>query len=162
MEADQFSLANIPFGIARSSTHPNQSVVTRLGNTVIFLVGLCDAGLLPTLPSETTKTFYQVCCFHGPWVETSTEMPEKADSKCIRRFAQGQPASHAGCFAGTSKESPTATRAKCRANFLDNASPSSGRWRFYRLFLLQGTPLERQQGHRRRLQLTADVFQVPH
>lgn len=60
MDADHFSLANIPFGIATSRKHPKKSVVTRLENNVIFLLDLCDAGHLPTLSYATVKTFYEV------------------------------------------------------------------------------------------------------
>ena len=60
MDADHFSLTNIPFGIATSSIHPRKLVVTRLENNVIFLSELCAAGLLPTLSHATVKTFSEV------------------------------------------------------------------------------------------------------
>lgn len=60
MDADHFSVANIPFGIGTSRKHPKKSVVTRLENKVIFLQELCKAGLLPTLSKTTVKTFSEV------------------------------------------------------------------------------------------------------
>lgn len=60
MDADHFSLANIPFGVATSRQHRTKSVVTRFENNVIFLQELYEAGLLPTLSSATVKTFSEV------------------------------------------------------------------------------------------------------
>ena len=38
--AEHFSLANLPYGIASSSAHPEKAVATRLHDFVIFLADL--------------------------------------------------------------------------------------------------------------------------
>lgn len=57
-----FSLANIPFSVASSSTHPEPAVVTRLGNAVIFLDVLFKAGVFANIPELglSSHTFAQV------------------------------------------------------------------------------------------------------
>jgi fumarylacetoacetase len=60
MYSEHFSFENIPYGIASSSSHPQKSVATRLGDQVIFLDQLVKFGLLLSLPESTTKTFYKV------------------------------------------------------------------------------------------------------
>jgi len=60
MYADHFSLDNIPYGIGSSGAHPQRSVVTRLEDEVIFLDELVKAGLLPSVPESTAKTFSEV------------------------------------------------------------------------------------------------------
>ncbi|KAJ5688868.1 hypothetical protein N7462_003260 [Penicillium macrosclerotiorum] len=46
-----FSIANIPFGIASSETHPEPQCVTRLENNVIFLADLQRAGIFAQIAS---------------------------------------------------------------------------------------------------------------
>jgi fumarylacetoacetase len=59
--AHHFSRANIPFGIASSSSsHPNPAAATRLGNDVIFLDVLFDTGLFNGIPGLSPSTFKQV------------------------------------------------------------------------------------------------------
>jgi fumarylacetoacetase len=58
--AHHFSLANIPFGIASSSAHPTPAAVTRLGDDVIFLDALFDAGLFNGIADLSSSTFTQV------------------------------------------------------------------------------------------------------
>lgn len=60
MYAEHFSIQNIPFGIATSADHPKKSVVTRIGDTVIFLNELEKAGFLPGVPETTSTTFSEV------------------------------------------------------------------------------------------------------
>ena len=60
MSGSHFSLANIPFGIGSSTAHKSKSPVTRLEDTVIFLDELVNYGLLSSLPSEATDSFFQV------------------------------------------------------------------------------------------------------
>ncbi len=59
MYASHFSHANIPFGIANSSSHPAKSVVTRLGDDVIFLDVLVEHRLLSSLTQTTLAAFSQ-------------------------------------------------------------------------------------------------------
>ncbi|KAJ5222069.1 uncharacterized protein N7469_010956 [Penicillium citrinum] len=47
--SDHFSLANIPFGVASSQIHSNPQCVTRLGNSVIFLVELQKSGVFSSV-----------------------------------------------------------------------------------------------------------------
>jgi fumarylacetoacetase len=58
--AHHFSLANIPFGIASSSSHPAPAAVTRIGNDVIFLDVLYDAGLFDGIADLSLSTFAKV------------------------------------------------------------------------------------------------------
>lgn len=46
-----FSIANIPFGVASSNSHPNPQCVTRLENNVIFLAELQRAGAFAEIAS---------------------------------------------------------------------------------------------------------------
>ena len=55
-----FSLANIPFSVASSPTHPQPAVVTRLGNDVIFLDVLFKAGIFADVVGLSSQTFSQV------------------------------------------------------------------------------------------------------
>lgn len=61
MFASHFSIANIPFGIGNSATHPSKSPVTRIENTVIFLDELAKHGLFSALPSGVIQTLSEVC-----------------------------------------------------------------------------------------------------
>ena len=47
--SDHFSIANIPFGVASSEIHPNSQCVTRLENSVIFLVELQKSGIFSSI-----------------------------------------------------------------------------------------------------------------
>jgi hypothetical protein len=58
--AHHFSIANIPFGIASSSSHPTPAAVTRISNDVIFLDVLYEAGLFQAIPDLSSSTFSQV------------------------------------------------------------------------------------------------------
>jgi hypothetical protein len=58
MYSHHFSINNIPFGIASSSSHAHKSVATRLEDTVIFLDEL--ASYYPELSKELIKTFSEV------------------------------------------------------------------------------------------------------
>ena len=60
MFAEHFSIANIPFGIASSTTHPTKSVVTRLRDDVIFLDRVAEAGVLRELTKELIESLSQV------------------------------------------------------------------------------------------------------
>lgn len=60
MYAEHFSLENIPFGIATSPSYKEKSVVTRLGDNVIFLDKLATSGLLPDVPETVLSTFTEV------------------------------------------------------------------------------------------------------
>lgn len=55
--SSHFSLANIPFGVASSKTHPNPQCVTRLENTVIFLDVLHQAGIFSEIPDLPKGVF---------------------------------------------------------------------------------------------------------
>jgi fumarylacetoacetase len=46
-----FSLANIPFGVASSNSHPSPQCVTRLENNVIFLADLQQTGVFADIVS---------------------------------------------------------------------------------------------------------------
>jgi fumarylacetoacetase len=58
MYSHHFSINNIPFGIASSSSHAHKSVATRLEDTVIFLDEL--ARHYPELSKEILTTFSKV------------------------------------------------------------------------------------------------------
>ena len=60
MYTDHFSIKNIPFGIASSSSHPEKSVVTRFEDSVLFLDELVNLEPLKSLSEETKRTFSQV------------------------------------------------------------------------------------------------------
>jgi len=60
MYADHFSIANIPFGIASSSTHSKPGIVTRLKEDVIFLSSLIEAKLLSDIPQSTLDALGEV------------------------------------------------------------------------------------------------------
>lgn len=47
--SSHFSLANIPFGIASSTSHPEPSAATRLLNKVIFLDVLAESGIFDSI-----------------------------------------------------------------------------------------------------------------
>jgi hypothetical protein len=59
MYAHHFSINNIPFGIASSSSHPGKAVATRFEDTVIFLDEL--AKYHSSLSTSTVSTFSFVC-----------------------------------------------------------------------------------------------------
>jgi fumarylacetoacetase len=68
MYSHHFSINNIPFGIASSSSHAHKSVATRLEDTVIFLDEL--ARQYPELSKETITTFSNVnkiLCIPSSW-----------------------------------------------------------------------------------------------
>lgn len=67
MYAEHFSIDNIPYGIATSASHVEQSVVTRLGDTVIFLNELAKAGSLPGINEAISCTFSEVSFAHYPY-----------------------------------------------------------------------------------------------
>jgi fumarylacetoacetase len=46
-----FSLANIPFGVASSNSHPSPQCVTRLENNIIFLADLQRTGVFAEVAS---------------------------------------------------------------------------------------------------------------
>jgi fumarylacetoacetase len=52
-----FSIANIPFGVASSDSHPKPQCVTRLENNVIFLAELQRAGLFSEIASLPEGVF---------------------------------------------------------------------------------------------------------
>ena len=58
MYSHHFSINNIPFGIASSSSHAHKSVVTRVGDAVIFLDEV--ARYYPELLKEIITTFSKV------------------------------------------------------------------------------------------------------
>ena len=58
--AHHFSLANIPFGIASSTTHPTPAAVTRIGDDVYFLDKLFELGIFKDVPNISLHTFTQV------------------------------------------------------------------------------------------------------
>jgi hypothetical protein len=58
MYSHHFSINNIPFGIASSSSHAHKSIATRLEDTVIFLDEL--AKHYPELSKEILTTFSKV------------------------------------------------------------------------------------------------------
>jgi fumarylacetoacetase len=52
-----FSLANIPFGVASSNSHPSPQCVTRLENNVIFLADLQQTGVFAEIVSLPEDIF---------------------------------------------------------------------------------------------------------
>jgi len=60
MYSEHFSINNIPFGVASTSSHPTRSVVTRFEDNVIFLETLASAGTLSSISESTLKTFSEV------------------------------------------------------------------------------------------------------
>ena len=57
--APDFSLSNIPFGVASSKQHSQKAIVTRLGDDIIFIDMLVEDKLLPTLSEETRHALKQ-------------------------------------------------------------------------------------------------------
>jgi hypothetical protein len=59
--AHHFSIANIPFGIASSSTHPAPAAVTRIRDHVIFLDALVEDGVFRNTKGLPRNVLQQVC-----------------------------------------------------------------------------------------------------
>lgn len=57
--APDFSLSNIPFGVASSKKNPQKAIVTRIGDDVIFIDKLVEDKFLPTLSEETHNALKQ-------------------------------------------------------------------------------------------------------
>ncbi|KAH9204711.1 hypothetical protein DL95DRAFT_430279 [Leptodontidium sp. 2 PMI_412] len=70
MFASHFSVANIPYGIASSTTHSAPSLATRIEDTVIFLDELAKYRLLSSLPPEVIQAFSE------PTLNTFTALPK--------------------------------------------------------------------------------------
>lgn len=58
--AKQFSLANIPYGVASWAAHPEHGIATRLEDKVIILDVLVDHGSLSNLSDAIQKALKQV------------------------------------------------------------------------------------------------------
>ncbi|CZR68749.1 related to fumarylacetoacetate hydrolase family protein [Phialocephala subalpina] len=58
MFAEHFSLANLPYGIATSETHPGPSIVTRLQDDVLFLSTMVEEGVLKDVRQTTANALH--------------------------------------------------------------------------------------------------------
>ena len=90
--AHHFSLANIPFGIASSPNHPTPVAATRIGDNVIFLDKLCEAGFFEHVPGVSLEVLTKVC--HPLIILFSSSGLKGSDQPTLNDFAAlGQEAS---------------------------------------------------------------------
>jgi hypothetical protein len=161
--AHHFSVRNVPFGIASSTSHSNPQAVTRLGNSVIFLNDCHNAGLfdgvegLPrgVLARETLNDFaalpkpihrqvrqvIQDACKNG---DVSKFPPGSVEN--ITEVQMHLPV-RVGDFAGTAPFSSPREALSLTAS---------------RLFLLPGARQERRPHHHQRRTPAPGLLQLPH
>lgn len=102
MFASHFSVRNIPFGIASSKAHPQQSAATRIEDTVIFLDELAKHNLLSSLPASAIDAFSQVNWSQNIFcVEKIANLHGTASAQQLCSTPQIRPSTNSGGTSGS-------------------------------------------------------------
>ncbi|KAF3396434.1 Fumarylacetoacetase [Penicillium rolfsii] len=159
-----FSLANIPFGVASSNSHPSPQCVTRLENNVIFLADLQRSGVFAQVASLPEGIFEQSSLNEYAALPKSTQREVRAVLQ--EALAKPLPTGFTEDISAVTLHMPVAvggfTDFSCSLHHVRNAgrailndeSPPPGFFNFpigyngrASTIFVSGTPVIRPQGH---------------